>query len=80
MDIQAKYDYLNSRRVDYTTSTTFLVQVGRGKKGSYKTRYEIVGSLTQAVFYYNCINVGRGFKKRLLMPTAHRPLLARQWS
>lgn len=58
---------LNDREVSYTAQTNFLVQVGHGPKGEYKLRYCFTGSLLQAVMYYNSINIGRGFKKRLQM-------------
>ena len=45
--------------------TKFLVQVGHGPKGSYKTRYSFTDQ-DQASFYYVCINIGRGYKKRLV--------------
>lgn len=45
--------------------TKFLVQVGHGSKGSYKTRYSFADQV-QASLYYACINIGRGYKKRLL--------------
>jgi hypothetical protein len=54
----------------YSSDTEFLVQVGRGAKGSYKTRYSLnggVGSLTKALMYYHGINIGNGYKKRLVM-------------
>jgi hypothetical protein len=54
------------------------VQVGKGKR-SYKTKYRIVGDLTLAVRYYAGINLGPGFKKRLLMPSCSKnPVLAKQ--
>lgn len=59
---------LNGKKVSYTDNTEFLVQVGKGKKGSYDTMYSFNGELTRAVFYYNSINIGNGFKKRLVMP------------
>lgn len=71
---------LGDARVAYTSDTVFLVQVGRGPKGSYSTRYRFVGDLHRAAFYYECINIGNGYKKRLLMPSARRPVLARQAS
>jgi hypothetical protein len=46
--------------------TTFSIQVGKGK-GSYKDKYVFVGKLNQALFYYQCINIGNGYKKRLLI-------------
>lgn len=37
----------------------YTIEVGRGLKG--------VDSLATAVFYYKCINTGKGYKKRLCM-------------
>jgi hypothetical protein len=70
---------LNGKMVAYTDDTEFLVQVGY-KKGSYKTHYTFKGNIHQAVMYYRCINVGRGYKKRLLAPSFNKPLLARAFS
>ncbi len=70
---------LDGKRIAYTDDTEFLVQVGRGR-GAYATRYSFKGNLHQAVFHYQCINIGRGYKKRLVMPNALRPVLARQLS
>ena len=59
-------------------TTEFLVQVGKGPKGSYKTRHTFKGNLTQACLYYRAINIGNGYKKRLLMPSCSKnPVLAR---
>ena len=71
---------LNGVRIAYTSQTVFLVQVGRYSKGHYKTKYTIVGSLGQAVTYYNGINLGNGYKKRLICPEFNKQLLARQYS
>jgi hypothetical protein len=72
------YNTLDDRKIAYHDTTQFLVQVGRGPKGSYRTMYTITGNLGRAVMYYNGINIGRGYKKRLLMPScSHRPILAR---
>lgn len=71
---------INGKNVTYSTETEFLVQVGKGPKGSYKTRYSFRGNLSQAVFYYQCINIGNGYKKRLLMPSSPKPVLARAGS
>jgi hypothetical protein len=68
---------LDSKLIAYHVSTAFLVQIGRGKS-AYRTKYKIVGNLTQAVLYYNGLNVGNGYKKRLLMPSARNAILARQ--
>lgn len=51
---------------------TFEVQVGRdtrNSRGSYKTRYKFTSSTSvssQALLYYHSINLGNGYKKRLL--------------
>jgi hypothetical protein len=70
---------LDGKRIAYTDDTEFLVQVGRGKS-AYATRYAFQGEIGRAVFYYNGINIGRGYKKRLVMPAAMRPVLAREFS
>jgi len=74
------FNELDGKRIAYSDETEFLVQVGKGK-GAYKTRYRIVGNLSQAVMYFNGINIGRGYKKRLMMPSCRfSPMLARQIS
>jgi hypothetical protein len=57
----------------------YLVQVGKGSKSSYKTRYSF-SELKEALFYYRCINIGNGYKKRLLAPSLKKPLIARAFS
>ena len=70
---------LDGKRIAYTDETEFLVQVGKGRS-KYETRYSFMGKLHLAVTYYNAINIGRGYKKRLIMPNAMRPVLAREFS
>jgi hypothetical protein len=70
---------LNGKKICYHNQTEFLVQVGKDK-GSYKTRYSFIGNLGQAVLYFNGINVGNGYKKRLYVPSFNKPVLARQFS
>ena len=41
------------------------VQIGRYTKGAYKTRNSFCKA-SQALWYYHAINIGKGFKKRLL--------------
>jgi len=43
----------------------FEVQIGKGKKGAYELKYktQIEG---QAILLYNGINIGNGYKKRLV--------------
>jgi hypothetical protein len=72
---------INGRAVAYSSETTWLVQTGRGK-GSYSTRYTFKGEagLHHAWFYYKSINIGNGYKKRLLSPEMNKPTLARSFS
>lgn len=78
--MQHKTATLDGKPIAYTDRTVFAVQVGHGPKGSYFNRYSIVGDLARAVFWYNGINVGNGYKKRLVMVGANKPVLARQFS
>ena len=71
---------LDGKKIAYTDQTEFLVQIGKNK-GSYRTKYRIVGHLGSAVLWYNGINIGNGYKKRLLMPScSKKPVLARAFS
>lgn len=70
---------LDGNRVIYSDTTVFEVQVGY-KNRKYDTRYTFTGNLHQAVMHYRAINIGRGYKKRLLMPGARKPVLARAFS
>jgi hypothetical protein len=79
--MELKTSILNGKRIAYSTETDFLVQVGKGSKGAYQTRYSFKGNLYQAVMYYNGINIGNGYKKRLYMPScSNSPVLARLFS
>lgn len=72
---------LNGESIAYSDETEFLVQVGRYAKGVYRTRYSFKGNLGQAVHYFNAINIGNGYKKRLYMPSCSKnPVLAKQSS
>ncbi len=68
---------LDGKHIAYTDETDFYVQVGKGKKGSYKTKYKITGALGMAVTYFNGINIGNGYKKRLVAPSMNKPVLVR---
>jgi len=70
---------LDGKDIAYGDTTEFLVQVGKGR-GSYRTRYSFTGNLAQAVFYYRCINIGNGYKKRLYSPNMNKPTLAKEFS
>lgn len=70
----------NGKKIAYTRDTEFLVQVGKGSKGSYKTSYRFVGDLSRAVFHYSCINIHSGYKKRIFVPSFNKPVLTRAFS
>ena len=69
---------LDGRRIAYHSETVFRVQLGRGSKGSYSDRFRVIGNLAQAVLLFNGLNVGNGYKARLLMEGANRLVLARK--
>lgn len=82
-EVVLKEATLDGKKIGYSSATVFLVQVSRGKnpKSSYTVRYRIVGNLAQAVSLYNCINIGLGYRKRLVMVGGKpSPILARQTS
>lgn len=76
-EIKILRNELDGKEVVYNTTTEFLVQVGKGAKGSYKTKYRFEGNLLQAVMWYNGINIGNGYKKRLIAPSLNKPILAK---
>lgn len=57
---------LYEQQISWDENTVFQIQVGKGK-GSYKTKYTLVGKFLPAVMYYRCINIGNGFKKRFVV-------------
>lgn len=59
----------------------WLVQIGRYDKGSYKTKYRFVSpTVSEAAKYYVGINIGRGYKKRLVLLRDKNVVIARQFS
>jgi hypothetical protein len=80
MEVKNMSVELNGKQIDYTSNTTFAVQVGKGSS-SYQNKYTFTGDLHKAVFYFNCINIGMGYKKRLVMlSTEGRKVLVRSMS
>jgi hypothetical protein len=71
---------IDGREITYSEDTEFLIQIGKGSKGKYRTKYKIIGNLYQAYFYYKSINIGNGYKKRLLVPIFNKPSLLKQVS
>lgn len=81
--IRLHHRILDGKPIAYTDQTEFLVQVGKGPKGRYSTKYCLSGderSLLRAVGHYIGINIGNGYKKRILMRSSPRKVLARQTS
>jgi hypothetical protein len=59
---------LDGKDYEYSVSTSFVVEVGKGRKGAYTNkRYGFLGRPGMAVAHYNAINIGNGYKKRLRM-------------
>lgn len=59
---------LNEVEIHYTDNTIFAVQVGKGPKGSYKTRITIKGDLSKAFTSFLNFPLTKNWKKRLVMP------------
>ena len=68
---------IDNRKLAYTSETLFLVQVGKNR-GAYRTKYTFKGDPFEAAKHYRGLNVAYGYKKRLYMPHAKRPTLAKQ--
>lgn len=78
--MQVKTATIDGKDIAYTDETEFLVQVGK-HSSAYKTRYSFVGDLAKAIFWYQGINIGYGYKKRLLMPSCTKnPVIVRHFS
>lgn len=70
---------IDGKLISFTDDTDFVVQVGF-RQGAYQTRYSFKGNPAKACFYYRSLNIGRGYKKRLLMPSSPKPVIARHIS
>jgi len=55
---------------------TWTVQLGKDKS-AYKVRWRL-DTESQAIFYYNSLNIGYGYKKRLVNPDGK--IVAREFS
>jgi hypothetical protein len=71
---------VNGQSIGYSSETAFLVQVGKNSS-AYRTRSTFKGNFAQVWTCFAAINVGNGYKKRILMPSCNRnPVIARQFS
>lgn len=77
MAIEIKTVTIDGKPLAYTNETLFLVQIGKNQ-GAYRTKYSFTGDIHAAAQYYKALSVAHGYKKRLLMPSAKHPVLARQ--
>lgn len=65
---------INGERITYRDGETrFLVEIGRGK-GSYNLRFSTFSPM-MAVKYYDAINIGNGYKKRLRRDDTSKTIL-----
>ena len=79
-DIKLLTSELDGKKIAYSSETVFIIQLGKGPKGSYRNRMSFKGNLARAVLWYNSLNIGYGYKKRLIMPSSKKPVLARHKS
>jgi hypothetical protein len=61
---------VNDYEYDYEPGDLWCVEVGRGPRGAYKPRYTL-DLLYKAVGWYDGINIGLGYKKRLVLERAN---------
>ena len=78
-DISIKTGTLDGKHIGYHSGTEFMIQLGKNRS-AYHTVRVIVGDLGRAVMHYNALNIGYGYKKRLIVPAFNKPILARQFS
>ena len=57
---------INGKSYQVTEKSKYQIQVGR-YKSHYENVYVFIGSPLQALGYYRGLNVGNGYKKRLLV-------------
>ena len=68
---------LDGKKIIFHCDALVEVQIGKGKS-SYKTKYTFEPhNFPSAVFHYNGINIGNGYKKRLVCWSLNKPILAR---
>lgn len=56
---------IDGKYYSYSEGDLWNVEVGKGS-GSYKVRYSL-DAPHKAIWYFNAINIGLGFKKRLTL-------------
>jgi len=63
------FNTLNGKYIAWHDSTVFTVETGRGSKASYRVVGRFPGDLAAAVEAYNALPAGKGYKKRLSIPS-----------
>lgn len=79
--MKAFYEYeLNGKKVSFHRSSEIEVQIGKNSS-AYKTKWRFPAEqFGRAVLYYSGLNIGNGYKKRLVCQSLNKPVLARQFS
>ena len=57
---------IDGKDYTYSEGDRWRVEVGKGSKGKYDSRYTL-DNPQQSMAYYNGINIGNGYKKRLVL-------------
>lgn len=66
---------INKRKFPISKDTVFLIELGKSKKGSYKTKRKVKGHYENAVKIYYNLMLPPGYKKRLKIEGQSYPLL-----
>jgi hypothetical protein len=72
------YEYeLDGSKVAFHRDNIIMIQIGKGK-GSYEdTHTYLAPDFPRAVMHYRCLNIGNGYKKRMVCWDLNKPILAR---
>ncbi len=78
---QTYFNYeLDGRKICFHKDNVIKVEIGKGDRG-YKTHSTFEAKdFGQAVWLYNGINIGNGYKKRMICDSLNKKLLARAFS
>lgn len=71
---------LNDKMVAYTDENIFRIEFAHGQKGRYRLQNQIKGDLPRAVMLYNMLNIGMGFRKRLVCRDFNKTVIAKHVS
>lgn len=57
---------IDGKDYSYDSEDVWLVEIGKGSKGKYQARYSL-DTPHQGMRYFNGVNIGNGYKKRLVL-------------